>query len=698
MNKTQGLSQRPEGTESKIGKGQIEGVHIDAPNDHSQGVTLRVIVLCVLLAGFFGYIIPVIDVRLSNTFLGAAHLPPGAIAVLLILLLAVNPLLKLLSQRMAFRRNEILTVYITCLFSCLVPGHGAENFFVSNLVGPFYYATSENKWLAFLQPYLKPWFTPAIDANGNYNRSITEAWYTGMISGENIPWGAWLVPLAAWSVFIVLTYIMLGCLGVMLRAQWSDREVLAFPLLRLPVELTEDVDRTDTSGIIGRFFRNGSMWIGFGLGVLIQTINGLNTYFPDVPGIPLELPTAALFSDAPWNQMGAVPIQVWPVVVGITYLLTSEISFSLWFFFLFIKFQLIVAYALGFMPAALPNMIGHTGGAKNFTGFQQIGAYCVYVALVLWVGRDHFRHIMARAFGRVCAGEGERHEPISYPVAFWGFILSLVLIVSWSTAAGMRLDVALILWLTYLIIAIALTRVVAEGGMLFVQQGWTPLGALAGLLGSGPGSWLSPSSIVPASFVQASIMTDMRGFLLPSFVQSFKLASDRHISPRPLLALISVVTLISLAMSLWMNVRLGYNHGGLTLNNWFAVGGAQQPAWNAATLIGGSVNAGWANWAWLSIGMVLTYCMILARSRFLWFPLHPLGYLMCLTYPMNMLWFSIFLGWLIKSLVVRFGGTNNYQRLIPTFLGLVLGDITMMLVWLIVDGLTGRTGHQLMPG
>jgi hypothetical protein len=49
----------------------------------ARGVTRRVVVLSLVLAVFFGYIIPLVDVKLSNTFLGAAHLPPGAIAVLL---------------------------------------------------------------------------------------------------------------------------------------------------------------------------------------------------------------------------------------------------------------------------------------------------------------------------------------------------------------------------------------------------------------------------------------------------------------------------------------------------------------------------------------------------------------------------------------------------------------------------------------
>jgi hypothetical protein len=46
------------------------------------------------------------------------------------------------------------TVYITCLFSSLVPGHGSRNFIIPNLIAPFYYATPENGWLNLLQPTL----------------------------------------------------------------------------------------------------------------------------------------------------------------------------------------------------------------------------------------------------------------------------------------------------------------------------------------------------------------------------------------------------------------------------------------------------------------------------------------------------------------------------------------------------------------
>ena len=669
------------------------------------GVTFRVVCLCLALAVFFGYIIPIIDVKLSNTFLGAAHLPPGAIAVLLFVLLVLNPVLKKVARRFALARNEILTVYISCLFSCLVPGHGAENFFVSNLIGPFYFAKAENKWLDFLNTTnLRPWFTPALQS-GPYSSSGGAAhdgiagWYNGIkIGQETIPWGIWLTPLLMWGALVFAIYLMFACLSVILRAQWSDREALAFPLLRLPTDLTEDVDRNDKYGVFGRTMRNPLLWIGVGLAVFVQLLNGLHNYFAPVPAFPLEIDSSKLFSEAPWNQIGWTPFKIWPIVIGITFLLTSEISFSLWFFYWFLKFQNIIGYYSGYPSSSLPYAIGGSGNA--FQSFQVVGAFLMYAFLILWTGREHYLYVAKRAFGGARMGEEERSEALSYPVAFWGFVLSFAFLVGWCVFAGINPVLAFLMWSMYLVIGIGLSRAVVEGGLLFVQQGWTPLGAIAQLFGGANTAFLPPSSIVPASFVNTALMIDLRGFLLPSFIQSFKLAHDNKIKMKPLLALIMAVTTVTMVMGIWMNVRMGYHDGALTLNGWFAKDGAQQPAGNAATLLTGSdpKQFGAANWIWLSVGALLTFGMMLARSRFLWFPFHPIGYLVSLSFPMHMLWFSAFLGWLAKVTITRFGGSDVYRKTIPLFLGLALGDVFMMLMWLLADGFFGKTGHQLMPG
>jgi hypothetical protein len=91
--------------------------------------------------------------------------------------------------------------------------------------------------------------------------------------------------------------------------------------------------------------------------------------------------------------------------------------------------------------------------------------------------------------------------------------------VGWSVLAGIRLDVALALWVTYLVISIGLTRVVVECGLFVAQQGWTTLGTFAQITGSGAGTWLPASSFVPATFCSLDDDRYAR-VLLPSFCRA----------------------------------------------------------------------------------------------------------------------------------------------------------------------------------
>jgi len=64
----------------------------------------------------------------------------------------------------------------------------------------------------------------------------------------------------------------------------------------------------------------------------------------------------------------------------------------------------------------------------------------------------------------------------------------------------------------------------------------------------------------------------------------------------------------------------------------------------------------------------------LMNLRFSWWPLHPVGYLLVNTTPGQVMWFSIFLGWICKVICLRFGGLSAFRSAKPFFLGLVVGD------------------------
>ena len=60
---------------------------------------------------------------------------------------------------------------------------------------------------------------------------------------------------------------------------------------------------------------------------------------------------------------------------------------------------------------------------------------------------------------------------------------------------------------------------------------------------------------------------------------------------------------------------------------------------------------------------------------------------------MSVLWSSIWLAWLIKRAVLRFGGAATYERTKPFFMGLILGQLVIAGFWLVVDGFTGTVGN-----
>src|SRR5438874_2229280 len=79
------------------------------------------------------------------------------------------------------------------------------------------------------------------------------AYFQGLPAGGSLPWAAWLVPLATWSVYALLLYAAFFFLVALLRRPWIEHERLAFPLVQVPLEIVGH-DRVPTGS--REFFRN----------------------------------------------------------------------------------------------------------------------------------------------------------------------------------------------------------------------------------------------------------------------------------------------------------------------------------------------------------------------------------------------------------------------------------------------------------
>jgi hypothetical protein len=102
---------------------------------------------------------------------------------------------------------------------------------------------------------------------------------------------------------------------------------------------------------------------------------------------------------------------------------------------------------------------------------------------------------------------------------------------------------------------------------------------------------------------------------------------------------------------------------------------AAQQAWdNLAVWITTPTDPDWAGIRQFAFGLALTLGLMAVRKTWLFFPLHPVGYAVCGCWTMSWMWFSIGLAWLIKLLIIRYGGLKLYRQALPLFFGLILGD------------------------
>ena len=87
------------------------------------------------------------------------------------------------------------------------------------------------------------------------------------------------------------------------------------------------------------------------------------------------------------------------------------------------------------------------------------------------------------------------------------------------------------------------------------------------------------------------------------------------------------------------------------------------------------------------------------QYRFPWWPLHPIGLPVAAIWMIRRQASTIFVAWLAKSLIIRFGGIDLYRRASPFFVGLILGHFTGVGISFLVDLLFFYgNGHLITHG
>ncbi len=628
-------------------------------------------VLCALL-------IPYLDHYVQGTFVGGQHLPPGAVFTLLFLVLVVNPLLRLLSRRLALTRQELVLIYAMLLVSTLVPGHGSETVFIPISVSAFYYDTPTLGWQRTFLDYLPSWFRP------QSQHAIT-AFYESLSPGARIPWGEWVVPLLAWTVLVLALWGLATFLSLLLYPQWANNEKLTFPLVALPMEMTRNPEQPLS---VRGFWGSPRMWVGAAIAIVLGTGKGLGYYYPQFAAFRLEFPSVQSYvRGEPWISMGWTPMFIYPLVIAISMLLRTEVAASLVFFYWFTKIERVIASAMGYRGGG-----ASIEGYPIWLGGQPWGGYFAYLGMGLWVARRHLAGAWRQCVGREPTPPD---QALSYRACVVGAALCLLAGAWWLTVAGMSAWTAAVGMICYAMIITILSKVVAETGLLFVQQTLMPGQMLNNFFGT---KTVGARSLTIGMYFEQAFGTDLRATVMPSFVNGLKIADEAGISKRGMVLAFWLAILASLPVTYIRELQVFYKYGGVNCDPWFATWSGLA-GWHplATWLTNPQPASGWLALS-MGVGAAALWGISMLRQRYLWFPLHPVGFIMMQTYPMHCMWLSLLIAWVLKSLLLRYGGHNGLRKALPLCLGVAFGDILMMMVWLIIASITGKHRVFLLPG
>ena len=625
--------------------------------------------MCVLIGAGTPYVCHV----MHASYMALDFSAPAAVFLFFVLVFFVNGVLRSIARRLALTSGELLVVFVMMLVACAIPTMGLTAYLLSTIAAPFYYAAPENQWAEILLPHVRRWLYP--------RDPLAIQWlYEGVPGGESIPWSAWAIPLVHWALFLLVLYFVMICAMVILRRQWVEHERLVYPLTQLPLEMVRSEARP---GFTNPILRNGWLWGGFTPPFLIGCYIALTRYAEGFP--PFHFDTSFAF----FRGAGRIVLRLSFPMIGFTYLLSTSVALSLWLFCLVTTVEGAAFRMVGYGTAEKLGPYGGSGSSALLACQSQAGLY-VLAAFGLWVSRHHVKRVVAKAFGRG-KDVDDSEEVLSYRQAFWGLLAGLAYVTFWLQHSGMDLWVAVLLVAVSMATFLGVTRIVAAGG---VAETRSPLPAATSLMSATGTKALGPSNIVSLSLTLIW-MGDIRTFVMASGANSLKIASEMRGRKRRVFWAMALAVVVTLVASVWATLLIGYTFGGANANRWFFETGPCLPFRYAATVIKTPLGPSGNAWIFRGIGAGVMALLVLLHHRFVWWPLHPLGFPVASIWLTRQLWFSIFLAWLVKVLVLRYGGPELYRKTRFFFLGLILGQYTVCGVWIVVDLFTGEVGNSL---
>jgi len=557
----------------------------------------------------------------------------------------LNPLLRKIKKSLALRPSEMLLIYMMVAVATASAGHDTVEMLTQVVGYPYWFASPENEWEDLFHKELPQWLLIN-------DKRVMEGFYTyNETFYEDNTFKTWLRPLAFWAAFLVVMYFCMMCINIILRKQWMERERLSFPVAQISLGLIDP--RISVH-------RNKLFWYGLSATAFLSLLNGLHRLYPVVPGPTYgKYDLTALFTEKPWNAIDAVYIEFLPFILGLAFFIPITLSFSIWFFYWFWKMEMVIGSLVGahFLP-------GFPGYWTQGMG----GATLMFIMFLFWA-RQHLWQVLKAVFRPRSSSYAD--DTSLYTFAVVGVVLGMIFLIAFCSYAGMATWVAVLFLGMAYVVSTVVTRVRAELGPPTHDFPFTPMSFITNIFGTKRINNSSLTQFAVFKFVDYG----NRSSAMPHMLESFYIKNKLRTRQTGLFITAMVIAIIlGTSVGLIGNVQRGYRYTGQTwVGDWAFPDVANQIKYPSGT--------NYLYIAYLLAGGGITLALAILSRYFIWWPFHPLGYIMGGEWMLRYLWFSIFIAWLIKWTILKFGGLETHRKAVPFFIGVTVGDAVSLAIW-----------------
>lgn len=644
--------------------------------------------------GFFN------DFVLRQTYMVGTFMPIPVYGGLILFLLTLNPLLGCLRRSWMLSGRELAFVIAVVLFVCFIPGRGLMHHGTGALMLPHHYAKTDTTWqqveaLKLVPPQMLADVSADEDtALGGFVQGLGQG--STHIALDEIPWQAWARAFLFWGPLLFTLVIALSGLALVVHRQWAAHEQIPYPIVTFAEAILPAPGQA-----VGEVFRHRLFWLGLVAVFAIHMNNYAAVWWPqNVVAFqlrydfrPLVRLSLAFARGDGWDI--AFPRLLF-TVVGFAYFLSSELSLSMGlapYVYAFFK-----GTCVGYGIAVSANFFALESVERGLYG----GAYLAIGLVMLYNGRRYYADVARRSLGLRSPGQPE-------PCAVWGarlLMLAGTAFVVQLVTLGIDWQLAVLYTLLFLLISVVLSRVVAETGAFFIHCYFYPCALLVTFLGA---LAFDPRTLATLFLVTVVLMVDPREIFMPFASHAIALA-DRARLPLGRTTVCGLAAVLAgLVVATCATLYWQYDQGCTRVGDGWSLNVMRWPFDNSARLqlrlaaLGYEGDAvkelpgGWARFARAKphtagvVAFCSTFSLVilftLCRMRFAWFPLHPVLFIVLGSYQSRYLGFSFLVGWLVKSMVVKYGGAHHYARLKPLMLGLVAGEMAAGAVTMLIGGI-----------